>query len=449
MIKSIKRNDSEKFATITELKQMSIKSKHIYVKSFGCSANLADGEFISGCLAQAGFNLVDDPQNAEILVYNSCAVKSPTENRIIDILKKTPKDKRLIVTGCLPLVNFERLKNEVDFDAVTGPAPGNKIVEVVNQIDSGKRIISLTDVLEPNLNLNRISINKIISVVPISYGCLGSCSYCCVRHARGRLRSSPINMVLERIKSDLANGAKEIWLTSQDSACYGKDNGTNLADLLNQICKIKAKFFIRIGMMNPDQTIEIMDELVEAFKDEKVFKFLHLPVQSGDDDILRLMNRRYNLEDFKKVINTFRSSFPKITISTDVICGFPGENKKAFNNTKDLMNDIKPDIVNVSKFFARPRTPAAELEPISALELNRRSREMSVLVKKISFEKNKNWMKWKGELLFDEKGKGKTLMGRNYAYKPIVVESNETMLGKFVQISVDEVFPTYLKGNLV
>jgi MiaB/RimO family radical SAM methylthiotransferase len=256
-------------------------------------------------------------------------------------------------------------------------------------------------------------------------------------------------MVLERIKNDLANGANEVWLTSQDSACYGKDKGTNLADLLKQISKIKAKFFVRVGMMNPDQTIETLDELVEAFKDDKIFKFLHLPVQSGDDSILRLMNRNYNLKDFKKVINTFRSEFPRITISTDVICGFPGENKKAFNNTQELIINIKPDVVNVSKFFARPRTPAAKLEPISAQELNRRSREMSVLVKKISFEKNKNWMKWEGQILFDEKGKGKTLMGRNYAYKPIVVESKKINLGKFIQIKVDEVFPTYLKGSFL
>lgn len=428
---------------------MTSQSKHIYVKSFGCSANLADGEFISGCLAQAGFNLVDKPEDAEILLYNSCAVKSPTENRIIDVLKRVSKDKRLIITGCLPLVNFERLKNEVKFDAVTGPAPGIKIIDVVNHVDSGKKIASLTPVLEPSLCLPRISINKIISIIPINYGCLGSCSYCCVRNARGRLRSSPIERVLERIKKDLIAGAKEVWVTSQDSACYGKDIGTNLAHLLKQICKIKGDFFVRIGMMNPDQTIGILEDLIDTFKEEKVFKFLHLPVQSGDDDILKLMNRKYSSEDFKKIINAFRCEFPMITVSTDVICGFPGESKEAFNNTKDLIVEIKPDIVNVSKFFSRPRTPAAQLEPISPRELNRRSREISILSKKISFEKNKDWTKWKGKVLLDEKGKGKTLMGRNYAYKPIVVEAKETMLGKTVQIRVTKAFSTYLKGKIV
>ncbi len=428
---------------------MTCQSRSIYVKSFGCSANLADGEFISGCLAKAGFNLVNKPQDAEILVYNSCAVKSPTENRIIDVLKKTPKNKRLIVTGCLPLVNFDRLKKEVDFDAVTGPAPGIKIVDIVNQVYFRKKIISLSSVNEPHLCLPKISSNNLISVVPINYGCLGNCSYCCVRYARGQLRSSPIERVLERIKNDLIKGAKEVWLTSQDLACYGQDIGTNLADLLEKICNIKEDFFIRTGMMNPDQTIGILDELIEAFKDDKVFKFLHLPVQSGDDEILSRMNRHYTSEDFKKIIKTFRNEFPKITIATDVICGFPGETKEAFNNTKDLIIDVKPDIVNVSKFFARPQTPAAKLEPIAVRELNRRSREMSLLSHKISFDNNRIWMKWEGKVLFNEKGKENTLMGRNYAYKPIVIDADENILGKIVQIRVNEVFPTYLKGNIV
>ena len=436
-------------ARLNKMKRMPLKSKRIYVKSYGCSANLADGEFISGCLVQAGFKLVDKPQDAEVLLYNSCAVKSPTENRIIDVLKKVSKDKQLVITGCLPLVNFERLKNEVDFDAVTGPAPGIKIVDIVNRLDSDKRIISLTSTREPSLHLPRISSNKTISVIPINYGCLGSCSYCCVRYARGRLRSNPIQEILDRIKKDLANGAKEVWLTSQDSACYGKDIGTNLAELLNQICKIERDFFIRIGMMNPDQTIEFLDELVEAFKDEKVFKFLHLPVQSGDDNILKLMNRQYTSEDFKKVVNTFRREFPKVTVATDVICGFPGESKNAFDNTKNLIIEIKPDVVNVSKFFARPRTPATKLEPISANEIKRRSKEISNVAKKISFEKNKDWMEWQGKILVDEKGKGKTLVGRNFAYKPIVVEVDETMWGKFVQIRINKAFSTYLKGIIV
>ena len=428
---------------------MKKRSRGVYVKSFGCSANLADGEVISGCLSGAGFKVVNTPQDAEILIYNSCAVKSPTENRIIDILKKAPIEKKLIVTGCLPLINFERLENEVDFDGVTGPGPGTNIIDVLQRVTAGERVVDLRTVSEPNLSLPRIPVNKIVSVVPINYGCLGSCSYCCVHFARGRLRSNPVDKVVERVKRDLEFGYKEFWLTSQDTACYGKDLGTSLADLLKRICEVHGKFFVRVGMMNPDQLIGILSELVEVYKQNKIFKFVHLPVQSGDDSILKNMNRQYNLDDFKGVIKAFRQEFPRITISTDVICGFPGESREAFKNTKELLVEIQPDIVNVSKFFGRPRTPAAKLEPVSPRELNRRSREISELSKIISNKKNRTWMGWQGTVLFDEKGKDETLMGRNFAYKPVVTKANDTLLGKFVQIRVNDTFSTYLKSDII
>jgi len=428
---------------------MKKQSRGVYVKSFGCSANLADGEVISGCLAEAGFKVVDDPKDAEILLYNSCAVKSPTENRVIDILKKAPGDKQLIVTGCLPLINFERLEIEVDFDGVTGPAPGSKIIDIIHRVAAGERVISLGTSSEPSLCLPRIPVNKIVSVVPINYGCLGNCAYCCVHFARGHLRSSPVDKIVERVKRDLEFGYKEFWLTSQDTACYGKDLGTNLADLLKRICEIEDKFFVRVGMMNPDQVIGILTKLVEAYKDNKIFKFVHLPVQSGDDSILKSMNRQYNLDDFKGIVKTFRQEFPKISVSTDVICGFPGETKEAFENTKELLIEIEPDVVNVSKFFARPRTPAAKLIPVSPRELNRRSREISELSKRISYKKNRTWINWEGTVLFDEKGKGETLMGRNFAYKPVVVRANEALLGKFVQIRVNDVVSTYLEADMI
>jgi threonylcarbamoyladenosine tRNA methylthiotransferase CDKAL1 len=122
---------------------MAGKSKRVYVKSFGCPTNLADGEVITGCLSRAGFDVVEETHNADILIYNTCAVKSPTENRMVDILRKAPRGKRLIVTGCLPLINFERLKAEVDFDGVAGPAPGAKIVEVVRRVDNGEKVVAL------------------------------------------------------------------------------------------------------------------------------------------------------------------------------------------------------------------------------------------------------------------------------------------------------------------
>ena len=428
---------------------MGNKSKRVYVKSFGCSANIADGETITGCLSQAGYEIVETPVNADFLVYNTCAVKSPTENRIVDLLKKAPKNKRLVITGCLPAINFERIEREIEFDAVTGPAPGASIVDVLRRVDAGEKVVSFGAVSRSDLCLPKVATNPVVSIIPINSGCLGECSYCCVHFARGQLQSNSIDNVVGRVKQDFVSGAKEFWLTSQDTACYGKDTGTNLADLLTRVCDVDGDFFVRIGMMNPDHVLDMLDELVEAYNNDKVFKFLHLPVQSGDDTVLRLMNRRYTVDEFKTVVETFREKFPQLTLATDVICGFPGETKQAFENTKQLIAEIKPDVVNVSKFFARPHTPAEKLSPVAPAELNRRSREMSGLSKRVSFEQNKNWLGWNGKVLIDEPGKKGSWMGRNFAYKPVVIKTTEELHGKFVQVQIVKVFSTYLEAEMV
>ena len=424
-------------------------AKRVYIKSFGCSANLADGEVIAGCLSEAGFKLVGAPEDADFLIYNTCAVKSPTENRIMNVLRKAPKDRRLIVAGCLPVINFERLEREVKFDAVTGPAPGATIVDILGRVAAGERLVSLGDARGSGLRLPRVPSNPVVSIIPINHGCLGDCSYCCVHFARGQLRSNTVDEVVERVRRDLASGAKEFWLTSQDTACYGKDIATHLADLLESICKVEGDFRVRVGMMNPDHLLDILDELIEAYSCGKVFKFLHLPVQSGDDKVLGLMNRRYTVADFRIIVKTFREKIPKLTLSTDVICGFPGESREAFENTKNLIAEVKPDIVNISKFFARPSTPAEKLVPLPPRELNRRSRELAELSRKISSEKNRAWLGWQGSVLFDERGKGESWMGRNFAYKPVVVKTEECLSGTFAQVKVVRAFSTYLEAELV
>ncbi|MGB9671896.1 MAG: tRNA (N(6)-L-threonylcarbamoyladenosine(37)-C(2))-methylthiotransferase, partial [Candidatus Bathyarchaeales archaeon] len=381
----------------------------VFVKSFGCSSNLADGEVLAGCLAEAGYELVDSPLAADVIIYNTCAVKGPTENRMIEVLRRVPKGKRLIVAGCLPLINFERLSREVRFDGIVGPAFGREIVDVVGRVLSGEKVVVLEGALasKPSLSLPRKLVNPVVSIIPVNYGCLGSCAYCCVVFARGRLRSYGISEIVDRVKRDLALGVKEFWITSQDVACYGRDLGTNVAELLKAICAIEGDFRVRVGMMTPNMVIDILDDLIEAFKHDKVFKFLHLPVQSGDDQILQRMRRFYSVDDFKKIVEAFRRHTPEITIATDVICGFPGESEKAFKRTLQLIEEVKPDIVNVSKFFARPRTVAAKMESdfVSFEEVRRRSGLAARLARKVAFERNKRWVGWVGEILVDEVGK--------------------------------------------
>jgi threonylcarbamoyladenosine tRNA methylthiotransferase CDKAL1 len=425
----------------------------ILVKSYGCSTNFADGEVLAGCLSQAGFDLAQSIPEADVIVYNSCAVKGPTEDRMISLLKRTPDGKKVVVAGCLPLTSFDRLQRDVRFDAAIGPAAGQEIVDVVKRVLAGERVVSLDGSLhaKPMLNLHRLTKNPVVSLVPVGYGCLGSCAYCCVVFARGRLRSYPIEEVVEKVKCDLASGSKEFWLTSQDMACYAKDLDTNLATLLKSVCAINGDFRVRVGMMTPNFALDIVDELVEAFRSVKVFKFLHLPVQSGDDTVLKRMRRCYTIQDFTKVVAAFREAFPELTLATDVICGFPGENKKAFENTLRLISEVKPDIVNVSKFFGRPGTAAAKMsDAVKQTEIKLRSAEAAKSAKQISLERNQRWEEWTGGILIDEKGKvPHSWIGRNFAYKPVTVKSISNLLGKTLQVKVVKAFPTYLEGVII
>jgi threonylcarbamoyladenosine tRNA methylthiotransferase CDKAL1 len=216
----------------------------VFIRSFGCSANTADSEVLAGCLAEAGFQLTASESEADVLVYNTCAVKGPTENRIINALKHAPKDKKLVVAGCLPMISFERLLREARFDGVVGPAVGKDIVDVVLRVLAGEKVVDLSALNgKPLLSLPRHRSNPVVSVVPVNYGCLGSCAYCCVVFARGHLRSYSISEVAQRVQGDFALGAREFWVTSQDTACYGRDLGSNLAELLEALGGLAGEFW--------------------------------------------------------------------------------------------------------------------------------------------------------------------------------------------------------------
>jgi threonylcarbamoyladenosine tRNA methylthiotransferase CDKAL1 len=425
----------------------------VFVKNFGCSSNVADGEVLAGCLAEAGFQLAASEPEADVLIYNTCAVKGPTENRIIDALKHAPKDKKIVVSGCLTMISFERLYREAHFDGAVGPAVGKEIVDVVTRVLAGEKVVELAAVKDkPLLNLPRHKSNPVVSIVPVNFGCLGSCTYCCVVFARGHLRSYGIKEVVERVQSDYAAGAREFWVTSQDTACYGRDLGTDLAELLTALDGLAGDFRVRVGMMTPNLVTDMQNRLITAFDNPKIFKFLHLPVQSGDDTVLQYMRRFYTALEFKGVVDTFRAEFPDLTLATDVIVGFPGETLEAFENTLKLLEEVKPDVVNVSKFFARPKTVAAKMQDglVEREEIKRRSTITAQLAKRLSAERNLLSVGWTGEVLVDEKGKFEgSWVGRNFAYKPIVIKSTDNLMGKTLKVKVIEASATYLKGEIV
>ncbi|MDR2707420.1 MAG: tRNA (N(6)-L-threonylcarbamoyladenosine(37)-C(2))-methylthiotransferase [Nitrososphaerota archaeon] len=426
----------------------------IAIKTYGCSANTADTETITGILTNQGHQITTDTE-ADIIIFNSCAVKGPTENRIINAIKQTPKTKKIIIIGCLPKISIERLKHETHFDGIAGPSIGEGIIGLVNQVANGEKITTLQQAFQeekPRLNLPKINTNPVVSILPINLGCLGSCSYCAVVFARGKLRSYSISEIVQRVKADVAVGVYEFWVTSQDTAAYGRDIGRNLADLLHAICEVEGDFRVRVGMMTPNLMVDMQSDLIEVYKNPKVFKFLHFPIQSGDNQVLEKMRRFYTVEEFKKSVAAFREEFSDLTLATDVIVGFPGETEQAFENTLQVLRKVRPDVTNVSKFFARPRTLAAEIKEgkVSSEEIKQRSVVAAKLAKQLSFERNKLWEGWSGKVFVDEAGKmSGTWSGRNFAYKPIVVKSEQNLLGKILTVRVVKAMETYLIGELV
>jgi MiaB-like tRNA modifying enzyme len=422
--------------------------KKVYLEVYGCSSNQGDYEIALGLLKKANYKITNEKES-DINIIFTCSVKIPTINKILHRIKEFTKTKKpLIVAGCLPLTRKKLIEKINKNASLVSPDNVDKIVKVVKKALNGKRVELLSERKKPKINLPRCRKNSLVGIVHIGRGCLSNCSYCNEPY-KGKLFSYPIEEIVKEVKNALEDGCKEIWLTSLDTGCYGFDINTNLNELLEKICRIEKKFFVRIGMMNPKYLKIIGKGLMKVIENEKIFKFLHLPLQSGSNKVLKIMNRGYRVEDFVRYVKKIRKKFPYLTLSTDLIVGHPGENEKDFKKSLKVVKEIEADIVNISKFGMHPKTLAAKMEKISDEEIKRRSRILSQLVKEVSLKRNKKWIGWKGEALIDEVGKNNTLVARNFAYKPIVLRANKKFFGNFVEVEIKNVKETYLIGKIV
>jgi MiaB-like tRNA modifying enzyme len=403
-----------------------------------------------GLLEDAGYSLTD-LEKAEYVLVNTCGVKQPTEDRVISTLKRISSlNKKLIIAGCLPRINFERIVKTIpDFSAMLDPRSIHLIVEVVRRIDEGHtKLLVFSDEPAIKPSLPKHLLNPVIGIIQIAEGCSMACTYCCTRFARGATYCYPDDDIVNEANRLIKKGCKEIWITSQDNSAYNF-KGVRLPDLLKKICKIEGEFFVRVGMMNPFHTKKMLKDLIESYLDGKVYKFLHLPLQSASIKILELMKRAYLPKDVIEIIESFSSSLPSLTLSTDVIVGFPNEDDEDFEDTIRFIRKIKPDIVNISKFGARPKTEASKLKQLPRDIIEKRCKELAQIVKEISYQKNLKWINWVGRCLIDEKGKKDTWIARNFTYKPVVVKSDQNLLGKFVDVEIVDVRSNYLIGKLL
>lgn len=285
-------------------------------------------------------------------------------------------------------------------------------------------------------------------IVPIAQGCLGKCTYCTVKYARGWLQSYPLQDVFDYTKKAIEMGAKELLVTAQDTATYGKDNGVTLVDLIKKILENEGDFRIRIGMMSPNHAKDIIDELLDLMeKDERIYRFLHIPVQSGSDKILDLMKRNHDIETFNLLIRKIRTRFPLMTLSTDIIVGFPGETNLDFDLTVKCMEKNKFDIVNVSKYGDRPFAASASFPNKIPSEIRKeRSKHITEKVHAIQLVRNREWIGWKGDaIILKDTNKGNKFARNNY-YRPVILLSGN--LGEKVSVKIISNSRSSLKGDI-
>lgn len=422
----------------------------VFIETYGCSANVSDSEIMAGLLGKGGHSIAETVEDADVVVVNTCTVKGPTEEKI----RRRVRDlqvcsKRLVIAGCMAEAQTKSVQELAPAAAVVGTRRIGEIVDVVE----GRKGITVGGSGVDKASLPKLSLNNVVSIIQINDGCMGSCSFCITKNARGSTFSYPIGTIRNSVEESVKAGCREVWLTSQDTGTYGLDRrglmrgAPLLPQLLQNVCIAEGDFFVRVGMMNPTLANHILQPLIGAFRNEKVFKFLHIPLQSGSNSVLAAMKRGYKVEDFRRVVGEFRKHLPKLTMATDIICGFPTETEEDFAATVAVIEELRPDVVNVSRFWPRPGTAAAEMKKLPDKVVMERSRKLHALAKKIALDRNLEWAGWQGGAVVDEKGKETgTFIARNLAYKPIVIRSNENLLGRFVEVKVTGAAVTHLKG---
>lgn len=417
----------------------------IWVESYGCSASFADAEMISGLIVNGGHTLAASSKDADLNLIVTCSVKDATANKMVNRIKKL-KVKPLVVAGCLAKAEPKTVERFSANASILGPNSIGKTLQIIDSTLLGRKQIELADTDVTKTGLPKVRLNPAVGIVEIASGCMSECTFCQTKIAKGDLRSFRIGDIVRQVLHEVKDGCKEIWLTSTDNGCYGLDIDTSLPELVNKVAEIPEDFMIRVGMMNPMYMPRIKDGLLASFENDKVFKFLHVPVQSGSDDVLAEMKRGHTAATFKDVVRKFRSKFPKFTISTDIIVGFPTETESDFAKTIRLLEETAPDVVNLSRYSQRPGTPAADMVQVDVSEVKRRSKMVFDLMNKVALKNNRKWLGWEGSVLFDEQTADQ-IRGRNFAYKSVFVDEN-VQIGQKKIVKITKVTAHGLYGSI-
>ena len=425
----------------------SAASPVIAVLSQGCAANFGDGEKIARALSAQHPDCsisFEFPTEQPLAFYlNVCTVKgNGTALKLLQQAVTTFPQAPIFITGCAPK-DFQEEARKIS-DKIT--------------FTSLKALESLDSIAPKGLQ-NDIRIlrqSPFVGIVNIEEGCLDACAFCSTKLVKGRLQSQPEDAIVDQVQRLVNDGCLEIQLSGQDCACYGFDTDTNLANLTQKILvQVPGNYKIRLGMGNPRHILGYKDALLECFQDERLYQFLHIPVQSGSERVLQLMNRKHSVKDFRNFALEVQEKFPLFTLSTDLIVGFPGETDADFQETLDLLKETRPTVCNITRFVARKGTVAARIEEANAADTpavsdsvkHERSAKLFDAFQQIAQENNQRWVGKTCTVVTEKQGhRAGTTIARNCAYRPVALQGN-IPAGKALQVRITKAEPFALIGE--
>lgn len=436
--------------------------KKVYIEVMGCQMNKSDAERMYGMLEFLDYYETDNPKEADLLIINTCSVRQLSEDKAYSAIgvwgkwKKNKPDLKIVFAGCVAQQAGENILKRAPYvDLVLGTQRVYELPELIKRIEAGERLVSVDEIPyeESDIKINRVK--SVNAWIPIMEGCNNFCTYCIVPYTRGRERSRKSELIISEVKKALSEGFKEITLLGQNVDSYkGQNEGENLSWLLRQINSIEGKFRIRFVTSYPtDITEELINTVIEL---DKVCEYFHIPMQSGDDYVLKKMNRRYDYATYKKICDNIRSRIPDVTITSDFIAGFPGETEEQFENTLKAMTELELDYSNTAAYSPREKTVAAKWVDLyipEDVKMERLAR-LNEHNRKCCLKSNQKYVGREMEVLIEKfegvNDRGKNIItGRTRNNKIVHIPYDKDITGEFVNVKITSARTWYLRGEMI
>ena len=434
---------------------MESKNKKLYIETLGCQMNKSDSERIKGIMSHFGY-IDADENDADFLIVNTCSIRKLSEDKAYSKLgnwgarKKAGEDIKIGICGCVAQQEKENLLKKFPYiDLVFGT---HNIYELPELLKQEGRICAITNTPVSEKEFEIIRTKGINAWLPVTEGCNNFCTYCVVPYTRGRERSRSLDNIIKEAKEILSKGHKEITLLGQNVDSYGKDlkNGPDFGDVLYELDKLEGDFRIRFTTSYPT---DITDKVINTVKNgKKICECFHIPMQSGNDRILKMMNRRYNVEEYSKIVKKVQNEIENVTVTSDFIAGFPSETEEEFQDTIKMIKELSLDYANTAAYSPRPNTPAGKMTDkfIPDDIKKRRLFELNEAIKEATFNSNKKYEGKILEVLIEKenfKDNKRILEGRLRNNKVVHFESNRYNIGDFAAVKLNRASTWCLFGE--